>query len=931
MATKKKLYLVDGSGFIFRAYHALPPLTRADGTPVGAVMGFCNMLAKLEKDLGATHMAVIFDAARKTFRMDIYPEYKAHRPEPPEDLIPQFALVKEAARAFGLPAIEMEGFEADDLLASYALAAKARGEDVVIVSGDKDLMQLMDDGIELFDPMKGKTLALDDVMNKFGVGPEKVVDVQALAGDSADNVPGVPGIGVKTAAELIGIYGDLETLLQRAEEIKQPKRRQTLIDNAELARISKKLVTLKVDVPLPVALEDLNVNKDNTTLAAFLQQQGFKSIITRMGLSGADIPPPASAERAENAKPAAAAAVSVASAMALTGMDAHYECVTTTGQLHKWVEKIRNVQALALDTETDSLTPSTALLVGISLAVAPGDACYIPLNHGIDRDGGLALAERPQQLALKDVISALNPLLTDPAIMKVAHNLKFDLQVLRANGFDVTPHDDTMLLSYVMGAGLHGHGLDELAERYFGHKMIPFSEVCGTGKNMITFDRVPLDKATQYAAEDADFTLRLWLAIKGNMQREGISRIYERMERPLVAVVADMETAGVKIDAAVLAGLSQRFAKQQAELETEIYKLAGQEFNVGSPKQLGDVLFGAMGLPGGTKSKTGAYATGVEILEPLADEYEIAQKVLDWRGVSKLRSTYTEALQEQINPRTGRVHTSFALAITSTGRLSSSDPNLQNIPIRTEDGREIRRAFVAEEGSKLISVDYSQIELRLAASMAGVEALAQAFKDGVDIHALTASQVLGVPLSEVTPAQRRSAKAINFGIIYGISGFGLAKQLGISPGEANAFIGGYLGRFPELRTFMEAQKDKARAKGYVETLYGRRCWVPGIADKNAARRQYAERQAVNAPLQGTAADIMKRAMIALPPALRAVGLKGRMILQVHDELVLEAPADEAEATAALAKKVMESVADPALVAVPLVCEAGIADNWAMAH
>jgi DNA polymerase-1 len=920
---KKKLYLVDGSGFIFRAYHALPPLTRADGTPVGAVLGFCNMLAKLEKDMGATHMAVIFDAARRTFRMDIYPDYKAHRPDAPEDLVPQFALVRDAARAFGLPAIELPGFEADDLLASYALAAKKVGEDVVIVSGDKDLMQLMDDGVELYDPIKSKVLTADDVMNKFGVGPDKVVDVQALMGDSTDNVPGVPGIGVKTAAELINTYGSLEELLARVDEIKQPKRRQSLMDNAALARISRQLVDLKTDVPLPVPLAELSVNKSDELLATFLHAQGFKNLITRMGLTGvaaADVPPPAAVHAPHEALPIPAPVVAAGA----------YECVTTPAQLQKWVDKIRASHVLAIDTETTSLTPSTTTLVGISLAVAAGDACYIPLTHG-GSGGGLQLAERPQQLPLAAVVDALGPLLTDDAIIKVAHNLKFDLQVLRAHGFDVTPYDDTMLMSYTLGAGLHGHGLDELAQKYFNHTMISYSDVCGTGKNQITFDQVALDTATRYAAEDADFTLRLWQVLKARLNTEGALRVYERLERPLVPVVAAMETAGVKIDADALRALSQRFAVQQQALEAEIFASAGLEFNVGSPKQLGDVLFGALGLPGGVKGKTGAYATGAEVLEPLADEHDIVQKVLDWRGLSKLRSTYTEALPHAINPRTGRVHTSFALAITSTGRLSSSDPNLQNIPIRTDDGRAIRRAFVAEDGYKLISVDYSQIELRLAASMAGVSALVQAFHDGVDIHTLTAAQVYGIPVASVSPDQRRSAKAINFGIIYGISGFGLGKQIGVSAGEAGAFIKQYLERFHELRTFMDTHKRLAHERGYVESLYGRRCYVPGINDKNAARRNYAERQAINAPLQGTAADIMKRAMIALPPALQAAGLQARLILQVHDELVLEAPAAEAEATAQLAKQVMEGVADPAIIRVPLVCEYGIADNWAMAH
>lgn len=945
MAAKQKLYLVDGSGFIFRAYHALPALTRADGTPVGAVIGFCNMLARLEKDLGATHMAVIFDAARRTFRMDLYPAYKAHRPEAPEDLVPQFALVRAATRAFGIPAIEQEGLEADDLLASYAMAARAIGQDVVIVSGDKDLMQLIGDGIELLDPIKNKILGAADVLEKFGVPPAQVVDVQALMGDSTDNVPGVPGIGVKTAAELINAFGSLENLLARTAEIKQPKRREALETNAELARISYQLVTLKRDAALPQPLAALQVQKDDAVLAAFLQEQGFQKLITRLGLDRLAANVPATMAHSAPAAPASViptteVSADVASATAaLAGTLAvppkNYQLVQTEAQLQAWVEKIRATGLMAIDTETDSLQVMDARLVGISLAVTAGDACYIPLQHRAGSADSLSFAEAPLQLPLDTVRAALNPLLADPAILKIAHNAKFDWQILQQHGFQpLVPCDDTMLLSYTLGAGLHGHGLDELALRYFSHSMISFAEVCGSGKSKITFDQVPLAEACAYAAEDADYTLRLWHVLRARVQQEHLSQVYERIERPLLPVIAAMETAGVKIDAAVLGALSQRFAKQQQELESTIFKLAGQEFNVGSPKQLGEVLFDALALPGGQKSKTGAYATGVEVLEPLAEQgHEIAEKVLAWRAVAKLRSTYTESLPGQINGRTGRVHTSYALAVTSTGRLSSSDPNLQNIPIKTEDGKAIRRAFVAEADHVLISVDYSQIELRLAAGMAGVSALIDAFKNGLDIHALTAAQVYGVPLTAVTPAQRRSAKAINFGIIYGISGFGLAKQIDVTPAEANTFIKAYLDRFHELRTFMEQQKEHARTHGFVTTLFGRRCYVPGIHEKNAARRNYAERQAINAPLQGTAADLMKKAMIALPPALQHAGLQARLLLQVHDELVLEAPAAQAAATAALAVKVMQHAADSLQPAfpVPLIAEAGIGANWADAH
>ena len=955
------LYLVDGSGFIFRAFHALPDLTRADGTHIGAVLGFCNMLHKLLVDLQAERIAVIFDAARKTFRNEIYPDYKAHRPPPPPELIPQFEIIREATRAFGVPALELPNFEADDLIASYAREAVAQGLSVRIVSSDKDLMQLIRPGVELFDPLKSIPIGADEVMKKFGVTPDKVVDVQALAGDSTDNVPGVPGVGVKTAAELINAYGDLENLLAHAGEIKQPKRREALQQNAELARISKKLVQLDEQTPLPQPLEKLQRTQDHhAELSAFLQKQSFKSLLARMDalhpsrsrarseedrglLAGTGEGGEVATPRELNHLPNVTSPPSVPPA---SGRDASstsphttYELIQTIDRLRWWVEAARAKGHVAIDTETNSLTACTAKLVGVSLALEPGKACYIPVGHvdpqAASHEGGFSFeaAAAPKQLTAQQTADALRELLADPSTLKIGHNLKYDMQVLAQHNLDIIAYDDTMLLSYALAAGLHGHGLDDLAELHFRHKMITYGDVTGSGKNKITFDRVPLDKATDYAAEDADFTLRLWLLLKPQVAQQHVTRVYERIERPLVPVVALMETTGICIDAEVLRTQGHGIGKRLQALEEDIHKLARHPFNVGSPKQLGDVLFAEMGLPGGSKGKTGAYSTASDVLEPLAEQgHEIVAKVLDWRGLAKLKSTYIDSLPEQINPKTGRVHTSFSLVGAATGRLSSNDPNLQNIPIKSEDGRAIRQAFIAAEGHELLSVDYSQIELRLAAEVAGITALIQAFHDKVDIHALTASQVFGIPLKDLPPDRRRAAKAINFGIIYGISGFGLAKQIGISPGEANEFIKQYLNRFHELRDWMEATKEFAREHGYVETMFGRRVHVNSIKDKMPARRQGAERAAINAPLQGTAADIMKRAMIRIVPALAEAGLKAKLLLQLHDELVFEVPKTELNATTALVKKVMQEAPLPALVLkVPLVAEAGHARNWAEAH
>ncbi|WP_114392145.1 DNA polymerase I [Oleisolibacter albus] len=956
-AAGSPLYLVDGSGFIFRAYHALPPLNRPDGTPVNAVLGFTNMLMKLLAELKAEAVAVIFDAKRLNFRNEFYPDYKAHRPEPPEDLRPQFALIREAVEAFCLPCLELEGYEADDLIATYARQARERGRPVTIVSSDKDLMQLVQDGVRLMDPMKGKLIGPEEVAEKFGVPPEKVVDVQALAGDSVDNVPGVPGIGVKTAAQLITEYGSLEALLERAGEIKQAGRRQKLLENAELARISKRLVTLDPQVPVPVPVEDLQVREpDHAKLIGWLKQQGFRSIIHKVEaemagdgrlIDGPDAPArePAGAETRTRLDSRSYAPQAPAEAAMARG-DAHiprpetvdYACVTSAEDLAAWIEEALEAGAVAVDTETDGLTPVRANLVGISLATRPGRACYIPLRHvdpasPKEPSGGLDFGTAPPppaQIPVDQALALLKPLLEHPGVLKIGHNIKFDAQMFAKAGIRVAPIDDTMLMSYVLAGGKHGHGMDELALLHLGHSCISYDAVTGTGKARITFDRVPLDKATAYAAEDADITLRLWHVLKHDLLADRMVTVYETIERPLVGVVADMEMAGVLVDRAVLRQLSGDFAERMAVMEAEIQAAAGRSFNVGSPKQLGEILFEEMTLPGGKKSsKTGAWSTDSAVLEDLAERgVEIAQKVLDWRQFAKLKSTYTDALAEQIDAGTGRVHTSFAMAITSTGRLSSTDPNLQNIPIRTEEGRKIRRAFVAAPGHVLLSVDYSQIELRLVAEMADIPALKQAFNEGIDIHAMTASQVFGVPLAAMTPEIRRRAKAINFGIIYGISSFGLSRQLGIMPGEAGAFIKAYFERFPELQSFMETTKAFARAHGYVRTLWGRKCWIPGIQEKNAARRAYAERQAINAPVQGTAADIIKRAMARLPGALTAAKLDARMLLQVHDELLFEVPADQAEETAALVRRVMEGSAS---LGVPLVAEAGTGRSWAEAH
>ncbi len=948
------LYLVDGSGYLFRAYHALPPLTRkSDGLPTGAVSGYCNMLWKLLEDMktdAPTHLAVIFDAGSKTFRNDIYPEYKAHRPPPPEDLIPQFPLVRDATRAFGVSCVEMAGYEADDIIATYARSAREAGARCTIISSDKDLMQLVVDGkVELLDTMKNRRIASAEVMEKFGVAPNKVVDVQALAGDSTDNVPGVRGIGIKTAAELIAQYGDLETLLKRAGEIKQNKRRETLIENAQNARISLKLVTLDDKVPVPEKPDEFAVRQPRATeLIAFLKAMEFGTITRRVAAhyQVEDIDAIAAAPAVANVLPREVALPELeaetprdtAALRAPINHDA-YVTVTAAKALDAWIARAHDTGIVCVDTETTSLDPMTANLCGVSLAVTPGEACYIPCGHR--RGDGLSLdlseaqdgADAILQMTEADVLARLKPLLEDDSVLKVGQNLKYDAAIFLQRGIRLDPIDDTMLMSYVLEGGLHGHGMDELSQLHLSHTPIAFSEVTGKGKDRITFDCVPVDQATKYSAEDADVTLRLYMLLKPQLGEKAKARVYETLERPLVMVLADMERAGVSIDPDLLRKLSNDFAKQQGALEIEIHKLAGQDFNIGSPKQLGEILFDKMKLEGGRKTKTGAWSTDSDMLEDVAAQgHPIAKKVLEWRGLAKLRGTYTDALPTYINAKTGRVHTSYAMASTSTGRLASTDPNLQNIPVRTEEGRRIRQAFIAPKGRKLISADYSQIELRLLAHIADIPELKKAFAENLDIHAMTASEIFGVPVEGMPAEIRRRAKAINFGIVYGISGFGLANQLGIEQKEASDYIKKYFARFPGIRDYMEETKQFARTHGFVETLFGRRIHIREINSKVAGFRAGAERAAINAPTPGAAADVIRRAMVRLPGALADAKIDATMLLQVHDELIFEAPDKDIDKACKLIAQVMEKAALPAVeISVPLVVEARAALNWDAAH
>ena len=937
MASEKdEIFLVDGSGYIFRAYFALPQnMTNPAGVPIGAVLGFTNMLMKLLNDLKAPYIAVIFDAAKKNFRYDIYDQYKANREDAPEDLIPQFPLFRKASEAFGVPALEVEGFEADDLIATYARIAREQGRKVTIVGTDKDLMQLVNDDVRLFDPIKNKYLGADDVFEKFGVQPDKVVDVQALSGDSVDNVPGVPGIGIKTAAQLITEYGDLETLLAKAGDIKQPKRREALIENAEKARLSKRLVTLDAFAPVPLKLEDLKAHDfKSAALVEFLKEHGFKSLLAKFGESMPDVTPaPRIPAKVGTQTDEAMDPVlqQDATSIVLPPIEKNqYTLIQDIPVLEQWIARAYETGFLAIDTETTNLTPSSADLVGISLCTDIGKAAYLPLGHSdgaIDLLGGGSAGIK--QIPMKDAIAKLKPLLEDKSVLKIGHNIKYDWQMLARQGIFMTPCDDTMLMSYTLDGTSHSNGMDELSKIFLSHEPIKYDDVTGIGKSRITFDRVPLNKACDYAAEDADITARFYKTFQPRLARESVAFVYEDIERPMIDVIARMELDGIKVDPLILKTMSNDFGKKLIELEADIQKMAGTQFNVGSPKQIGEVLFDQMGLQGGSKTKTGQWSTDVDVLEKLAGQgHEIVKKILEWRGLAKLKSTYTDALQEQINPRTGRVHTSYSMAGTSTGRLASSDPNLQNIPIRSEEGRKIRQAFIAEKDHVLLSIDYSQVELRLAAEMADVKALKQAFRDGVDIHTLTASQVFGIPLDQVTGEVRRQAKAVNFGIIYGISGWGLAQQLGCDPKEANDFIKRYLNTFSEIRDYMERTKEEARTFGYVKTLLGRKCYIPNINSPNAGWRAGAERQAINAPFQGTAADIMKRAMIKIPPALKAANLSARMLLQVHDELIFEVAESELEKTTPLIKGIMENVVK---LDVPLVAEAGHGKSWGAAH
>ncbi|MCV6600377.1 MAG: DNA polymerase I [Cohaesibacter sp.] len=968
MADKPHLFLVDGSSYIFRAYHALPPLTRkSDGLPVGAVSGFCNMLWKLlqegEKGLAGvdpSHIAVIFDAKGDTFRNEIYDQYKAHRPPAPEDLKPQFGLIKDAVRAFNIQAIEQVGYEADDIIATYVQKALIAGADVTIIGSDKDLMQLIQPGVVMVDTMKSKRISHDEVVEKFGVAPDRVVDVQALAGDSVDNVPGVPGIGIKTAALLINEFGDLDSLLAGAQTIKQKKRRENLIEFADQARISRDLVYLKPDVPLEMEIDDLfRDDLDGPKLVSFLKALNFTTLTRRIAeatetetehveacdlaiegwepVQQEELPYDPLASDGQSAikeqSPADLAAKIAKEIGALPIDNQSYEMVNDLADLETWCNEAKRLGYVSIDTETDSLDAMQANLVGVSLATEPGKACYIPLGH-TKGDGdmfGDGLIEG--QIPLDQALPKLKALLEDPSILKIGQNLKYDALLLRRYDIQLNPFDDTLLLSYVLDAGQHGHGMDELSEIWLNHKPIPFKEIAGTGKKQITFDKVELDKATAYAAEDADVTLRLWQLLKPRLAAEGMTNVYERLERPLMPVLVGMEQRGIAVDRQILSRLSGSFAQGMGALEEEIHALAGKPFNIGSPKQLGDILFGEMGLPGGKKTKTGAWSTSASVLDDLAAEgHDLPGRVVAWRQLSKLKSTYTDALPGFINPVTGRVHTSYSLASTTTGRLASSEPNLQNIPIRTEEGRKIRTAFVSETANKLISADYSQIELRVLAHMADIGQLKQAFADGLDIHAMTASEMFGEPIEGMDPMTRRRAKAINFGIIYGISAFGLANQLGISRTEAKDYIDTYFQRFPGIRTYMEDTKQTAREQGYVTTIFGRKIHYPQINAKNPQMRAFMERAAINAPIQGSAADIIRRAMIRMDGALLKAGSTAIMLLQVHDELIFEVPEAEVDSTLPVIKSVMENAAMPALqLSVPLKVDAQAADNWDEAH
>ena len=925
------LHLIDGSGFIFRAYHALPPLTRkSDGLPVGAVSGFCNMLFKIIEDQkgsnAPTHLVVVFDAKGKTFRSDIYPEYKMNRPPAPEDLVPQFPLTRDATRAFGLACIEQEGFEADDIIATLAIKARDAGGHVTIVSSDKDMMQLVGNGVEMFDAMKNKRIGIEQVEEKFGVGPNRVIDVQSLAGDSVDNVPGAPGIGVKTAALLINEYGDLDSLLERASEIKQPKRRETLIENADQIRTSRELVTLKTDMEMDCLLDDFEVQApDPEVVLKFLSEMEFRTMSARIANKlGVNAPEIILVDKNINKN-------QIIDAEYIPITSDKYELINDINGLNRWIEKIYQRGYVAVDTETTGLNDMIVDLVGICLSVEVGEACYIPLGHTNGEDdlfGGAALCEG--QIKLEEALTILRPVLEDSSILKIGQNIKYDTKIFARYDVSLAPVDDTMLLSYAINGGKHNHGMDYLSERYLDHKPISIKTLLGSGKSAITFDKVSISDAVKYAAEDADITLRLWKLFKPMLHESNVTKVYETLERPLIPVLAKMEMNGIKVDRNTLSRMSNNFAQSMSGLEAEIYNLAGQSFNVGSPKQLGEILFDKLELPGGKKGKTGAYGTGVDVLEDLASEgHELPVKVLDWRQMSKLKSTYTDALQGHINSNTGRVHTSYIISGASTGRLSSTDPNLQNIPIRSEAGRKIREAFIAEEGNVLLSLDYSQIELRILAHIAKIDTLKQAFHEGQDIHALTASQMFNVPLENMDPMVRRQAKAINFGVIYGISGFGLARNLRIPRKEAQSFIDTYFERFPGIRAYMDETVSFAKENGYVKTLFGRKVHTSEINAKGP-QAGFAKRAAINAPIQGTAADVIRRAMVRMPNAI--AHLPAKMLLQVHDELIFEVNKDALNETTEVVRNIMEKASEPVVkLDVPLVVDAGFGNNWAEAH
>jgi DNA polymerase-1 len=967
------VFLVDGSGYIFRAYHAIRFEPRTpEGVHVNAVYGFCAMLWKLiaeMKDPKPTHLAVVFDKSEQTFRKEFYPDYKAHRPDPPDDLIPQFPLIRDAVRAFEIPCLEQSGYEADDLIATYARLTCDVGATMTIVSSDKDLMQLVSDCVTMYDTMKDVRIGIPQVIEKFGVGPEKVIEVQSLIGDSTDNVPGVPGIGPKTAAELITTYGDLETLLARAGEIKQDKRRQTLIDNAEAARVSKRLVTLDQNVPLKVPVADLKVHEpDYKNLIAFLKSMGFRTLTQRVAeKSGIDagavqagqqageikgaapalpvagtgdlFAPPLQTPTGDNIvfTPLALAQKRAAKLRAATIDPSKYEVVRTVDRLKTWIARAHETGTLALKAEANSIDPMRASLCGIGLAVDPNEACYVPLGHRQADDGeasGLFAARLVEgQLTERDALDALRSTLEDGSVVKIGHDIKFDTLLLAQRGITLGACDDTMLMSYVLDAGKGGHDMGAAAERWLGRPAARFKDVKNKDKALVTAVSTPIERTAPYVTEDADVALRLYYTLKPRMAAEHVMSVYETLEQPMPRVLASMERRGISIDQPVLAKLSNDFGKKQVEVEQEINKIAGTQVNVGSPKQLGEILFGQMKLPGGSKTRTGQWSTGARELEELAEQgHELPRKILEWRQVSKLRSTYTEALPGYVNPDTHRVHTSYALASTSTGRLSSSEPNLQNIPIRTEDGRKIRRAFVAAPGKKLVSADYSQIELRLLSEVADVPALRKAFQDKVDIHAMTASEMFGVPIKGMPPDVRRRAKAINFGIIYGISAFGLAAQLGIDKSEAGAYIKKYFERFPGIRDYMDATREFCRDHGYVLTLFGRKCHYPDIKSSNPSLRAFNERAAINARLQGSAADIIRRAMVRIEDELPRNKLAAQMLLQVHDELIFEVPEGEVDRTIPLVRKVMEDAPHPAVnLHVPLQVDARAAQNWDEAH